>query len=104
MDTFCRSALLLVFLLFLFVFISPLFFFSPSQYIQVQIIHTQKTYQCSVKGFVNTIPSWSGLVPLSRLTYCIYLLHIMIMDLYMMNQQTLFYISDMNVVSTSDTA
>ncbi|KAL8567085.1 hypothetical protein ACOMHN_027512 [Nucella lapillus] len=49
-------------------------------------------------GFVDTVLSWSGLVPLSRLTYCIYLLHIMVMDLYMMNQQSLFYMSDINIV------
>ncbi|XP_076454789.1 nose resistant to fluoxetine protein 6-like [Babylonia areolata] len=49
-------------------------------------------------GLVNMLLSWKGLVPLSRLTYTIYLLHIMIMDLFMMNQQTLFYMSDINIV------
>ncbi|KAL8567086.1 hypothetical protein ACOMHN_027513 [Nucella lapillus] len=54
-------------------------------------------------GFVDTVLSWSGLVPLSRLTYCIYLLHIMVMDLYMMNQQSLFYMSDINIMTTTTT-
>ena len=31
-------------------------------------------YMCA--GFVNTILSWKALIPLSRMTYCIYLLHI----------------------------
>nr|KAG5705740.1 hypothetical protein BaRGS_027399 [Batillaria attramentaria] len=33
-------------------------------------------------GFVNTILSWRALIPLSRLTYCVYLMHIMMMELY----------------------
>ncbi|KAK7095323.1 nose resistant to fluoxetine protein 6-like isoform X2 [Littorina saxatilis] len=49
-------------------------------------------------GFVNTILSWSALVPLSRLTYCIYLLHIMMMELYLLNLNTAFYMDDLNVV------
>ncbi|PVD22481.1 hypothetical protein C0Q70_18295 [Pomacea canaliculata] len=49
-------------------------------------------------GFVNTILSWSAFVPLSRLTYCIYLLHLMMMELYLLNSDTTFYMNDINVV------
>jgi len=49
-------------------------------------------------GFVNTILSWPALIPLSRLTYCIYLLHIMLMDLYLLNNGTVFYFTDLNVI------
>ncbi|KAK7495799.1 hypothetical protein BaRGS_00013019 [Batillaria attramentaria] len=50
-------------------------------------------------GFVNTILSWPALIPLSRLTYCIYLLHIMMMELYLYNADRPFYMNDLNVVS-----
>ncbi|XP_076436701.1 nose resistant to fluoxetine protein 6-like [Babylonia areolata] len=49
-------------------------------------------------GFVNTILSWKALIPLSRLTYCIYLLHIMILTTYIFSRDTTFYFSDANVV------
>ena len=50
-------------------------------------------------GFVNTILSWSAFVPLSRLTYCIYLLHLMLMELFLFNLNTLFYMNELNIVS-----
>lgn len=49
-------------------------------------------------GFVNTLLSWQALVPLSRLTYCIYLLHIMMLAVYIYSRDTLFYYSDSNLV------
>lgn len=49
-------------------------------------------------GFVDTLLSWPGFMPLSRLTYCIYLLHILIMDIYLFNSRSLFYFSDINIV------
>nr|KAG5692737.1 hypothetical protein BaRGS_033848 [Batillaria attramentaria] len=49
-------------------------------------------------GFVNTILSWPALMPLSRLTYCIYLLHIMMLYGYCFSRDTLFYYSDANVM------
>lgn len=33
-------------------------------------------------GYINTLLSWKGLIPLSRLTYCAYLVHPSIMYLY----------------------
>ena len=51
---------------------------------------------------MNTILSWKALVPLSRLTYCIYLLHIMVMGVYLYSKDSLFYYSDSNVVSMLD--
>ncbi|KAK7495814.1 hypothetical protein BaRGS_00013034 [Batillaria attramentaria] len=49
-------------------------------------------------GFVNTILSWSALIPLSRLTYCIYLLHIMVIFFFVYSMDMVFYYSDINVV------
>ena len=48
---------------------------------------------------MNTILSWKALVPLSRLTYCIYLLHIVVVVDYIYSRDTLFYYTDANVVS-----
>ncbi|KAK7095326.1 nose resistant to fluoxetine protein 6-like [Littorina saxatilis] len=48
-------------------------------------------------GFVNTILSWPALIPLSRLTYCIYLLHPIIIDLYLFNMNTVFYMDENSI-------
>ncbi|KAJ8321300.1 hypothetical protein KUTeg_001158 [Tegillarca granosa] len=49
-------------------------------------------------GFVNTILSWSAFVPLSRLTYCAYLLHPILMYLYYLSLRQPLYFTDMTVV------
>ncbi|XP_076472960.1 nose resistant to fluoxetine protein 6-like [Babylonia areolata] len=49
-------------------------------------------------GFVNTILSWSAFVPVSRLSYCIYLLHIMVIMLYVMNRRATIFFDDVNLV------
>ncbi|CAH1786929.1 unnamed protein product [Owenia fusiformis] len=51
-------------------------------------------------GFVNTLLSWSALVPLSRLTYCAYLIHPILLMVYYYSRETVFYISDLNIVVT----
>uniref|UniRef100_A0A0L8GBE4 Acyltransferase 3 domain-containing protein n=3 Tax=Octopus bimaculoides TaxID=37653 RepID=A0A0L8GBE4_OCTBM len=38
-------------------------------------------------GYVNTILSWKALIPLSRLTYCAYLVHPVIMYYFYLNQR-----------------
>ncbi|XP_067661104.1 nose resistant to fluoxetine protein 6-like [Haliotis asinina] len=48
-------------------------------------------------GFVNTLLSWEAFIPLSRLTYCTYLVHPVIMELYYFSQRQLFYVSDLNM-------
>jgi peptidoglycan/LPS O-acetylase OafA/YrhL len=49
-------------------------------------------------GFVNTILSWRGLLPLSRLTYCIYLIHMYLMAIYFANQRETTHITTLNTV------
>ncbi|XP_076087327.1 nose resistant to fluoxetine protein 6-like isoform X3 [Mytilus galloprovincialis] len=49
-------------------------------------------------GVVNKILSWRGLVPLSRLSYAVYLIHPIVMMTHFYSRRTLFYISDFNVV------
>ncbi|KAK3766956.1 hypothetical protein RRG08_059825 [Elysia crispata] len=49
-------------------------------------------------GFVNTLLSWKGLVPLSRLTYCAYLVHILVLFYFFFSQRSFFYIGNTNVV------
>ena len=49
-------------------------------------------------GFVNTLLSWRGWVPLSRLTYVVYLLHIIVLGAWGTTARTPFYINDMTIV------
>nr|KAG5706678.1 hypothetical protein BaRGS_005748 [Batillaria attramentaria] len=49
-------------------------------------------------SFVNTILSWSALVPLSRLTYCIYLIHMSAQRTLVHSFQKPFYMSSVNIV------
>ncbi|XP_052083555.1 nose resistant to fluoxetine protein 6-like [Mytilus californianus] len=49
-------------------------------------------------GVVNKILSWRGLVPLSRLSYAVYLIHPIVMMTYFFSRRTLFYINDFKVV------
>ncbi|XP_069118681.1 nose resistant to fluoxetine protein 6-like [Argopecten irradians] len=44
-------------------------------------------------GFVNTLLSWKGFVPLSRLSYCAYLIHIIIIGVRVNTQQIPAYFS-----------
>ncbi|CAC5410947.1 unnamed protein product [Mytilus coruscus] len=49
-------------------------------------------------GFVNTILSWKAFVPLSRLTYCAYLIHPIIMYYFSNVQRKLLHFSDLTVM------
>nr|KAG5706680.1 hypothetical protein BaRGS_005750 [Batillaria attramentaria] len=49
-------------------------------------------------GFVNTILSWGALVPLSRLTYCIYLIHMSAQNTLIRSFNTPFYMNSVNIV------
>ncbi|KAJ8299915.1 hypothetical protein KUTeg_021434 [Tegillarca granosa] len=48
-------------------------------------------------GFVNTLMSWPGLVPLSRLTYCAYLIHPQVQSLYNSSLRKPYYWNDLTV-------
>ena len=51
-----------------------------------------------IAGFVNTILSWKGFVPLSRLSYVAYLVHLdLILVYYIGLNRTAFYYTKMNV-------
>ncbi|XP_077994445.1 nose resistant to fluoxetine protein 6-like [Glandiceps talaboti] len=49
-------------------------------------------------GPINAILSWKAWIPISRLTYCAYLTHIMVLQAYAMNQDRLLHLSDLNEV------
>ncbi|XP_077989871.1 uncharacterized protein LOC144444332 [Glandiceps talaboti] len=48
-------------------------------------------------GPVNTFLSWNAWIPLARLTYCAYLLHIFVMYLYLTNLKVLIHYTDITV-------
>lgn len=50
-------------------------------------------------GFVNTILSWKAFIPLSRLTYCAYLVHPIILQSFYLSQRYTIYITDFEIVS-----
>ncbi|KAL4219409.1 hypothetical protein ACF0H5_021989 [Mactra antiquata] len=56
-------------------------------------------YACATGygGPVNSFLSWRGLIPLSRLTYCCYLVHPVVMMVYYNSQRSLSSWSDINV-------
>lgn len=49
-------------------------------------------------GCVNSFLSWPGFIPLSRLTYVVYLLHPVMMVLYVYSKRSLVYLSDFDMV------
>lgn len=49
-------------------------------------------------GFVNTILSWKAIVPLSRLTYCAYLVHPIIMYTYYNSVRQPLYLTDFTMI------
>ena len=56
-------------------------------------------FSFSIVGFINTLLSWKGIIPLSRLTYCAYLVHIVVMDTYFLSKRSLVYLTDLEEVS-----
>lgn len=50
-------------------------------------------------GFVNTLLSWKGFVPLSRLTYCAYLVHPLVQYVVYSSQRTLIRMSNVTMVT-----
>ncbi|GFR70558.1 nose resistant to fluoxetine protein 6-like [Elysia marginata] len=57
-------------------------------------------FSCSTGygGVVNTFLSWSVWVPLSRLTYVVYLIHIIVIIVWGATSRSPFYIDDMTIV------
>ncbi|KAJ8301046.1 hypothetical protein KUTeg_022565 [Tegillarca granosa] len=52
-------------------------------------------------GYINTLLSWEGFSPLSRLTYCAYLVHPILMYIYFENLRQPIYFTDMKLAFTS---
>ena len=52
-----------------------------------------------ILGFINTLLSWKAFVPLSRLTYCAYLVHPLVMYVYYFNWNFPLYMTDLDLVS-----
>ena len=49
-------------------------------------------------GPINTFLSWNWLLPLSRLTYCAYMVHWPVMDFFLYTQREPFYVNNNNIV------
>jgi len=50
-------------------------------------------------GFINTFLSWKGFIPLSRLTYCAYLVHPVVIYHFQYTCERLIHFSDTEMVS-----
>lgn len=72
-----------------------------------KILHTNQLYDFKVEllievkmfllfapGFINTLLSWSAFVPLSRLTYASYLVHLIVMYVFNLSRTRPFYVTD----------
>ena len=57
-----------------------------------------------IAGFLDMLFSWKFYVPISRLTYSIYLIHVTIIQSYMCSITTPGYLSDYNMVSNMTVA
>ncbi|KAJ8301037.1 hypothetical protein KUTeg_022556 [Tegillarca granosa] len=51
-----------------------------------------------VAGYINTLLSWEGFSPLSRLTYCAYLVHPILMYIYFESHRQPIYFTDMELI------
>jgi peptidoglycan/LPS O-acetylase OafA/YrhL len=49
-------------------------------------------------GFINKILSWPVWVPLARLSYCTYLLHIYVLDYFYIMQVVPIHLNDLTIV------
>ncbi|XP_052090838.1 nose resistant to fluoxetine protein 6-like [Mytilus californianus] len=49
-------------------------------------------------GYVNTVLSWKGFIPLSRLTYCAYLVHPPVIYYYLSTRRRLIHLSDIEII------
>ncbi|XP_076093698.1 nose resistant to fluoxetine protein 6-like [Mytilus galloprovincialis] len=49
-------------------------------------------------GYVNTVLSWKGFIPLSRLTYCAYLVHPPIIYYYLLTRRRLIHFTDTEII------
>ncbi|CAC5425124.1 unnamed protein product [Mytilus coruscus] len=49
-------------------------------------------------GFINTILSWKGFVPLSRLTYSAYLIHPVVIQYYVYTRRQMVYVDDHQII------
>ncbi|KAL4219668.1 hypothetical protein ACF0H5_022240 [Mactra antiquata] len=57
-------------------------------------------FACAVGygGPINTLLSWKGIIPLSRLTYCAYLVHPLVIYVYYYSRRTMFHFYDLEMI------
>ena len=53
-----------------------------------------------IAGYVNTLLSWPGIIPLSRLTYAAYLVHPIVLFYYNFSLHQTYFFNEVIVVST----
>ena len=56
-----------------------------------------------ILGWINTLLSWKAFIPLARLTYCAYLVHPVVIFVYLMGRRTQIYYTDLEAVSKQQT-
>lgn len=61
---------------------------------KVELLIEVKMFLLFAPGFINTLLSWSAFVPLSRLTYASYLVHLIVMNVFNLSRTRPFYMTD----------
>lgn len=61
---------------------------------KVELLIEVKMFLLFAPGFINTLLSWSAFVPLSRLTYASYLVHLIVMNVFNLSKTRPFYMTD----------
>lgn len=61
---------------------------------KVELLIEVKMFLLFAPGFINTLLSWSAFVPLSRLTYASYLVHLIVMYVFNLSRTRPFYMTD----------
>ncbi|KAL5014134.1 hypothetical protein ScPMuIL_008404 [Solemya velum] len=49
-------------------------------------------------GVINSLLSWNGIIPLSRLTYAAYLVHPVIMSVHVLSKRSLVYVNNFDII------
>lgn len=66
-------------------------------YIVFIVFHRRKQL---VEGFINRLLSWKGFLPLSRLSYCVYLIHYSYLDVFYASNRKLVYYTFLSQLTT----
>lgn len=78
-----------------FMLINPSKILHTNQLLRLQSrVSEVKMFLLFAPGFINTLLSWSVFVPLSRLTYASYLVHLIVMYVFNSSRTRPFYMTD----------